>query len=619
MKSILPAIFFLLFNNQNISPLEQPTIGAELVQSTAIELGTIFASPDGSGNDCSQETPCSVQTAFSQLEPGDILFLRGGTYDINNSLIPGSSGLADNPITIESYPEELAILEGHYSSADDVANDPNGRTSGIRLGSDHSYVIVRNIEVKHMGWAGISVYGSHNIVEGCNTHNNLVSGIALYGGEWHEDHENYQIPYPQGYNIIRNNISHANSDVGLPANGGNSDGIAISSGRYNTIIHNTVYANSDDGIDTWRSNDSFVGFNLVYDNGRGDGNGNGIKAGGNLNPEATNGLRAVVKHNIVYDNNKRGLDYNSGHDVIFHYNTSFRNGTVGVHGVDDTQVEFNIASNNGSQNSALGSNNSWNIQENITFLSTDPSSDDFLKPEPGSPFTNMGAYANLAPHAAKIFIIGGSTVHNSSVGEQGYGSSLNEYLINPDNIFNLARSGASSKSYRPDRAGTNRDWPGLLALIEDTDIGKGAYLLIQFGHNDEDESRAELFTNPGRGNDFYNNLKAFIDEVKALGVTPVLITSVERMYKNSHSHITGFGDYPETVRFLAEDEHILLLDLEAKSFDEFNTYADTEAIFNQFAYDDHTHFSPDGAKIIAGWLKELSCLSSDQLLCSQFK
>ena len=619
MKSILPAIFFLLFNNQSIAPLELPTIGAEPVQSTAIEQGTLFASPDGSMNDCSQGTPCSVHTAFAQLVPGDILFLRGGTYDITNSLSPGSSGLAENPITIESYPGELAILAGHYSSADDVTNDPNGRTSGIRLGSGHSYIFVRNIEVKHMGWAGISVHGSHNIVEGCHTHNNLISGIALYGGEWHEDHENYQIPYPHGYNIIRNNVSNENSDVGLPANGGNSDGIAISSGRYNTITHNTVFANSDDGIDTWRSNDSFVGFNLVYDNGRGGGDGNGIKAGGNLNPDATNGLRTVVKHNIVYDNKRRGLDYNSGHDVVFQYNTSFRNESVGVAAGNSTQVEYNIGSDNGSQNSALGSNNSWNIQENITFLSTDPGSDDFLKPEPGSPFANRGAYANLAPHAAKIFIIGDSTVHNNSVGEQGYGSSLNEYLINPDNIFNLARSGASSKSYRPDRAGTNRDWPGLLALIEDTDISNGAYLLIQFGHNDEDESRAELFTDPGRGNAFYNNLKAFIDEVKALGVTPVLITSVERMYKNRHSHNTAFGDYPETVRFLAEDEQILLLDMEAKSFDEFNTYADTEAIFNHFAYDDHTHFSPEGAKIIAGWLKDLSCLSSDQILCSQFK
>ncbi len=596
-----------------------PTIGARQVSSTPADQGTLFAAPNGSLNSCSDDTPCSIQTAFSQLAPGDILFLRGGIYDITSALRPGSSGLIDNPIIIESYPEETAILEGHYRSAADVNNNPNGRTSGIRLGSTHNYITIRNIEARYMGWAGISVYGSHNIVEGCHTHDNIVSGIALYGGEWHEDDPDYQIPYLYGYNIIRDNISNANSDVGLPADGGNSDGIAISSGRFNTIIHNTVYANSDDGIDTWRSNDSYVAFNRVYDNGRSSGDGNGIKAGGNLNPDATNGLRTTAEHNFVYNNQQRGLDYNSGHDVVFRYNTSWNNGTVGVQGTANTLIEYNIASNNGSQNSNLGTDNSWNLQEYVTFISTNPASDDFLRPEAGSDFENMGVYANLTSHQAKIFIIGGSTVHNTSVGEQGYGSRLGESMINPDKIFNRARSGASTKSYQPDRAGTERDWPGLIALIRATDISEGAYLLMHFGHNDEDESRADQFTEPGVGNEFYTNLKGFIDEVEALGVTPVLVTPVERMYKNTHSHITAYGDYPQTMRDLAADEQVLLLDLQAKSFDEFNLYPDTAAIFDQFAYDDHTHFDPEGAKIVAGWLTELICSSSDQTLCNQFK
>jgi len=615
--AVMPAVQMLLLNHQD-TDTSQPVIGARKIPSTPVEQGTLFASTDGNGNTCSLQLPCPIRIAFAQLDPGDILFLRGGTYDITMALSPGNSGLIDNPIVIESYPGEMGILEGQYSSPEDVANNPDGRTSGIRLSSAHSYITVRNIEIKHMGWSGINVYGSHNVVEGCHTHHNLIGGIALYGGEWHEDDPDYQIPYPHGYNIIKDNISNANSDVGLSSDGEHSDGIAISSGRHNTIIHNTIYANSDDGIDTWRSNDSYVAFNLVYDNGRGsNGDGNGIKAGGNLNPDAGNGMRTIAEHNISYNNRATGIDYNAGRDVIFRYNTSWHNETVGIRGADETLVEYNIASNNGSQDSGLGTNNSWNIQENITFLSTDPSSDDFLKPEPGSPFVNMGAYANLTPQ--KIFLIGGSTVHNTSEGEQGFGSRLGEFMINPDKVFNRARSGASTKSYRPDRAGTTRDWPGLIDLLGETDLSDGAYLLMHFGHNDEDESRPEQFTMPGRGNEFYNNLKAFVNEMKALGVTPVLITPVERMYKGSHTHITAYGDYPQTIRFLAEDEQVLLLDLQEKSYNEFNTYVDTEAIFNDFAYDDHTHFDPEGAKKVAGWLKELICSSSDQVLCSQFK
>jgi len=372
-------------------------IGARAVAATPADQGTVFAAPGGAADAaCTLAAPCSIYTAFARLQPGDVLFLRGGIYDIPAALRPGSSGTADMPIIIESYPGETAVLTGHYAAPEDVAADPDARTNGIHLSHTISYIMVRKIEVQHMGWAGIAVYGSHNTVEGCYAHNNMVSGINLYGGEWHEDAEDYVIPYPYGYNLVTDNMVVANSDVGLDANGGNSDGIAISSGRCNIIVHNTVYGNSDDGIDTWRSNDTLVEFNLVHDNGLGDGDGNGIKAGGNLDPEATNGLRAVVRHNIVYDNRARGLDYNSGHEVVFQYNTSYHNGTVGVNGGEDTTVEYNIASENGSQDSQLGTNNSWNIQEHVNFVSTDPASPDFLKPLPGSPFVAMGAYAGLA-------------------------------------------------------------------------------------------------------------------------------------------------------------------------------------------------------------------------------
>jgi lysophospholipase L1-like esterase len=192
-------------------------------------------------------------------------------------------------------------------------------------------------------------------------------------------------------------------------------------------------------------------------------------------------------------------------------------------------------------------------------------------------------------------------------------------MINPDMIFNRARSGASSKSFMPDRANTNRDWPGMLALLQQTDRSQGAYLLIQFGHNDEDDSRPLNFSEPGQDNDFYNNLKTFIHEARDLAVIPVLVTPVNRMYKGSHTHKNTHGDYPQTIRLLAEDEQVVLLDLEERSFNEFNAFPNTEAIFNQFAFDDHTHFNPYGAKTVAGWLKELICSSPDQLLCSQFK
>jgi len=212
---------------------------------------------------------------------------------------------------------------------------------------------------------------------------------------------------------------------------------------------------------------------------------------------------------------------------------------------------------------------------------------------------------------AKIFIIGDSTVHNTSVGEMGWGSKLGTYMHIPANVSNRARSGASSKSYKYESA-SHHDWTYTKGLINQADLTNGAYLFIQFGHNDaKDDYR---YTEPGRHNSYYNELKAYVDQARGLGVIPVLITSVNRQYVGSRTH----GQYPQTMRYLAEDENVILLDLEYKSFIEFKKYDSDAALQNVFSYDDGTHFNPTGAGIVAGWVKELAC-QKNQTLCSQFK
>lgn len=52
----------------------------------------------------------TLRHALRQLAPGDTLYLRGGVYYEHVSL--SQSGTAEAPITIRSYPEELAIVDG---------------------------------------------------------------------------------------------------------------------------------------------------------------------------------------------------------------------------------------------------------------------------------------------------------------------------------------------------------------------------------------------------------------------------------------------------------------------------------------------------------------------------
>ncbi len=377
-------------------------IGARTVASTPIpEQGGLFASVNGSGEDCSELNPCEIQNAFSKLEKGTVLFLRGGNYNLDKDLFIGKKGTKNEPIIVESYPGERAILNGN-ESVESVKENQNVVRVGIKIaGGEH--VSIRNLEIKNMGAKGIFIlYSSHNTVEGCNIHDNFLTGIHVYGGD-----PKGSEPYEYGYNTIQDNIVYNNSDTDLEVlqndegaqysyeSGDNADGISISSGHFNKVIHNTLYANSDDGIDTWRSNDTYVAYNLTYDNGRGTGgNGNGIKAGGNLDKNALNGSRTLAEYNISYNNKRNGFDFNSGKDVVFRHNTSYENQGYGFTTGENSTIESNIAVNNLKENfrGKIGSNNSWNIGDNIRFKNVEPQdSSDFLKPLKGSAYENIGA------------------------------------------------------------------------------------------------------------------------------------------------------------------------------------------------------------------------------------
>lgn len=52
----------------------------------------------------------TLKHALRQLKPGDTLYLRGGVY--HEQLLPTKSGVEGQPITISSYPGELATIDG---------------------------------------------------------------------------------------------------------------------------------------------------------------------------------------------------------------------------------------------------------------------------------------------------------------------------------------------------------------------------------------------------------------------------------------------------------------------------------------------------------------------------
>lgn len=136
----------------------------------------------------------------------------------------------------------------------------------------------------------------------------------------------------------------------------------------------------------------------------------------------------------------------------------------------------------------------------------------------------------------------------------------------------------------------------------------GDYLFIEFGHNDQKQR------GPGKGA-FYSymtSLKCFIDEARARGAHPVLVTPTQRRSFDEQGKIRDtHADFPEAMRFLAAKEQVPLIDLHQMTrtlYEAMGVEPSKRAFVHYPAgtypgqtrdFADNTHFNPYGAYQIA--------------------
>jgi lysophospholipase L1-like esterase len=151
------------------------------------------------------------------------------------------------------------------------------------------------------------------------------------------------------------------------------------------------------------------------------------------------------------------------------------------------------------------------------------------------------------PH---LVLVGDSTVTDDS----GWGAGFRQFVDEPATVTNTAQGGRSSKSFRDEG-----HWTKALAL-------KGDYYLIQFGHNDQPGKGPERETDPNTT--YYENMARYVDEVRAQGGRPVLVTSlVRRTFSKTDSArlVSAHVPYVEAVKRLAAAKNVPLVDLHASS------------------------------------------------------
>jgi len=167
--------------------------------------------------------------------------------------------------------------------------------------------------------------------------------------------------------------------------------------------------------------------------------------------------------------------------------------------------------------------------------------------------TALGNAADVAPaHQPHIVLVGDSTVTDLS----GWGLGFRQYVGEGAIVSNAARNGTSSKSYRDEGL-----WTKALAL-------KGDYYLIQFGHNDQPGKGPARETDPATT--YTENMARYVDEVRALGATPILVTSLTRRIfsKTQPGRIDStLTPYVEAVKQLAAAKNVPLVDLHARSLE----------------------------------------------------
>lgn len=198
-----------------------------------------------------------------------------------------------------------------------------------------------------------------------------------------------------------------------------------------------------------------------------------------------------------------------------------------------------------------------------------------------------------------IFLAGNSTVTDQEYEPwASWGQMFPNFLKANVVVANYAESGETLLAFKREKR-----LEKILSQME-----KGDYLFMEFAHNDQKPggNHLDAFTT------YKAELKYYISEVRNKGGIPVLVTSTNRRrFDENNKIINTLENYPEAMRQLAQEENLMLIDLNAMSKDLYEALG-PEASKKAFvhypansypgqtqALADDTHFNPYGAYQLA--------------------
>jgi hypothetical protein len=376
------------------------------------------------------------------LAPGDIVAVKSGTYNEQVTIPDGLSGTADDPIVLmtidgpktatifwqnpnnrawETWPTGPAVVQLNNSAhiiidgfiVSGGVDREHGVTSTAARFTNSSFCTFQNGVLKNSynGWnpspngdgtvignkclnteiydngyapmiqispdvcmAGYGAYigqvdkGERNIMDGCDLHDNCAYGVQVKGYD----------------NIIRNCKIHGNGrgavdPDGNPfyANGARSPaggGITLNAGSGGQFYNNLIYNNANWGIAAVGYGEAAIYNNTIFDNNLVGTSGNAI-----VSTYSNSSTGHVVRNNILLQNS--GGEIRAGYE-----------GSTDAYLVED----HNFVDDGSYLDLTNGPTHEGTIETaTLPFLSIDPASPDFLKPDPNSVPSPIDAGADL--------------------------------------------------------------------------------------------------------------------------------------------------------------------------------------------------------------------------------
>jgi len=186
----------------------------------------------------------------------------------------------------------------------------------------------------------------------------------------------------------------------------------------------------------------------------------------------------------------------------------------------------------------------------------------------------------------RVALAGDSTVTDKA----GWGAAFAKLLVPEAECLNFAGGGQSSKSFRD-----TGNWKKVMDA-------KPAFVLIQFGHNDMPGKGPKRETDPATT--YRENMIRYVDEVRASGSQPILVTSIARRIFDNGKIRGELKPWAEEVRKIAAEKQVPVVDLFARSIELLEKLGPTASDeFNPPGKDakttDRTHLNAKGAEVMA--------------------